>query len=400
MIDNHIEYTSQHKFYDCRNINPLPFDFYLPNYNICIEFDGKQHFIDSDRGSMFFNTNTIINDEIKNNYCFNNNIILIRIPYTKYNNIEKILYEKMSQYKKITQKDKNEKFIKKAREIFGYRYDYSKVDYADANTHVTIIYNSKEYRQSPTKHLQGKKIENTIKKISDSEFIEKSKLVWGKERFDYSKLEYLGTHDHIKLFDKVNNKWVEQTAKSHLKGHEVKKYTKDEYINMCNLIYDYKYNYDNIQYDSLISRIKILCPEHGEFELKSASHLLSYSHCPKCRDFNKEKEISAFLKKYNINFNRQHKFEGCRNVFQLPFDFYIPSMRICIEHDGQQHYQPMNFFGGQEAFEKLKINDKIKSDYCEDNYIDLIRIRYDDEDISKTLWDNLKFQIKRLKLNI
>ena len=395
LIDNHIEYTSQYKFYDCRNINPLPFDFYLPNYNICIEYDGKQHFVDNDRRSIFFSTDTIINDEIKNNYCLNNNIILIRIPYTKYNNIEKILYEKMNQYKKITQKDKNEKFIKKAREIFGYRYDYSKVDYVDANTHVTIIYSGKEYRQTPTKHLQGKKIENTIKKISDSEFIEKSKLIWGKERFDYSKLEYLGTHDHIRLFDNVKNKWISQTAKSHLSGYEVVKYDVSEYKSMCNLIYDYKYNYDNIKYESLISRIEIVCPEHGPFELKSSSHLLSFSSCPKCKDFIGEREIAKFLKKYHINYSRQHKFPNCRNIFELPFDFYIASAGMVIEFDGLQHFQPVEHFGGIQAYETLKINDKIKSDYCEENYINLIRIKYTEfESIEKILINNLRVFIK------
>ena len=71
-------------------------------------------------------------------------------------------------------------------------------------------------------------------------------------------------------------------------------------------------------------------------------------------------------------------------------------MRTCIEFDGKQHFQPMEFFGGMKAFESLKINDKIKSDYCEDNYIDLIRIRYDQiDDIHQILWDNLKNRIKK-----
>jgi hypothetical protein len=58
------------------------------------------------------------------------------------------------------------------------------------------------------------------------------------------------------------------------------------------------------------------------------------------------------------------------------FDFYLPKYRTVIEFDGKQHYEPMEYFGGIESYERLKINDKIKSDYCEENYIDLIRIRY------------------------
>lgn len=395
LIENSINYIKQHTFNDCRNKNVLPFDFFLTDYNICVEYDGKQHFVNNDRRSFYFKNDTKSNDIIKNNYCLNNNINLIRICYRDFNKIEKILYDKMKQYKKITQEEKNNKFISKAREIFGYRYDYSKINYIDAHTHVTIIYNKKEYKQTPIKHLKGKKVENTIKKITTEEFIEKSKSIWGPDRFDYSKCEYLGTNDNILIFDKNKNKWIKQAAKSHLKGFEVAKHSKFEFINMCELIYDYKYNYTHIEYNSLLSRIKIICTEHGEFELKSSSHLLGFSHCTHCKDFVGEKEISKFLNKNNINYDRQHKFIDCRNIHPLPFDFYIPSIRACVEFDGLQHFQPIDHFGGLPTYETLKINDKIKEDYCEENYINLIRIRYDQIDqITKILKENLSLILK------
>ena len=113
--------------------------------------------------------------------------------------------------------------------------------------------------------------------------------------------------------------------------------------------------------------------------------------CSNCNESKGEKEIAKFLDKYKIVYDRQKKFAGCRNIFELPFDFYIPSMRTCIEFDGKQHFEPMEFFGGIPAYETLKINDNIKTEYCEDNYINLIRIRYDQENIIwEILWDNLK----------
>jgi hypothetical protein len=57
--------------------------------------------------------------------------------------------------------------------------------------------------------------------------------------------------------------------------------------------------------------------------------------------------------------------------------FIYQSKRTCIEFDGKQHFQPIEHFGGLKAYESLKINDKIKENYCEDNYINLIRIKYD-----------------------
>lgn len=86
-----ISFSSQYIFKDCYNPKTgknLRFDFYLPDYNCCIEYDGKQHFEDT---SGWFNNYSFKElqkrDNIKNQYCENNHIKLIRIPYTDYNKI-------------------------------------------------------------------------------------------------------------------------------------------------------------------------------------------------------------------------------------------------------------------------------------------------------------------------
>ena len=87
-----IEYSYQHRFQDCKFSHLLSFDFYLSQYNMAIEFDGRQHFepIKCFGGENEFNK-TVIRDNIKNAYCFNNNIFLYRIPYTEIDNINIIL---------------------------------------------------------------------------------------------------------------------------------------------------------------------------------------------------------------------------------------------------------------------------------------------------------------------
>lgn len=88
--DNNIKFISQYKFKDCKNINKLAYDFYLTDYNICIEFDGRQHF---NAYSYFGGEDAFkqiqLRDKIKNEYCKLNNIRLIRISYKE--NIIKIL---------------------------------------------------------------------------------------------------------------------------------------------------------------------------------------------------------------------------------------------------------------------------------------------------------------------
>lgn len=89
---NNIEYYKQYKFKNCKFKRQLPFDFYLPNYNLLIEYDGKQHYIISSfYGGIDSFIDTKIRDTIKNLYCKDNNIKLLRIPYWEFNNIENIL---------------------------------------------------------------------------------------------------------------------------------------------------------------------------------------------------------------------------------------------------------------------------------------------------------------------
>ena len=44
MTNHNIEYIREYKFNDCKNKQPLPFDFYIPKYGILIEMQGEQHF--------------------------------------------------------------------------------------------------------------------------------------------------------------------------------------------------------------------------------------------------------------------------------------------------------------------------------------------------------------------
>lgn len=95
--ENKIYYIPQYKFDDCKDKNALPFDFYLPNENKIIEYDGAQHYTptswngmsksDADKCFAYVQNH----DKIKNQYCIDNNIKLLRVPYWNYNDIESIL---------------------------------------------------------------------------------------------------------------------------------------------------------------------------------------------------------------------------------------------------------------------------------------------------------------------
>lgn len=90
--ENNIKFKREHEFDDCRNKKPLPFDFYLINYNACVEFDGEHH----DRVLFHWGKQEQFElvqkrDGIKNDYCKKNNIPLLRIKYKHQDDIELIL---------------------------------------------------------------------------------------------------------------------------------------------------------------------------------------------------------------------------------------------------------------------------------------------------------------------
>lgn len=87
---NKIDYIQEYKFKDCVSPkgNSLKFDFYLPDYNIAIEYDGEQHFFPITFGGKESGEQRLKKsqeyDNIKDIYCKDNNIKLIRISYIKY----------------------------------------------------------------------------------------------------------------------------------------------------------------------------------------------------------------------------------------------------------------------------------------------------------------------------
>ena len=280
-------------------------------------------------------------------------------------------------------------FISKSIKVWGDKYDYSLVDYKGSGIKVKIIYDGIIYEQTPSAHLKKWSVE---KQMNKEAFLKKSKELWG-DKYDYSLVEYTTIVDKVKII--YNNNIYEQTPRQHLKcSPENTKYTigktKEQFIHESNIVHDFKYNYDRSNYIKSNSKLIITCPIHGDFKQRPADHINGVG-CPSCNDSKGEREIYQFLKQYNIRFYRQYKFSDCINKQPLPFDFYIESIRTCIEFDGIQHFQPIEYFGGLSKYESLKINDKIKNDYCEDNYIDLIRIRYDQID---RIFDILKESLK------
>lgn len=90
----------------------------------------------------------------------------------------------------------------------------------------------------------------------------------------------------------------------------------------------------------------------------------------------RELEIEKILDELEETYIREYRFFNCRNVYPLPFDFYLPNYKLCIEVQGEQHYKSIEYFGGEERLNIQRKNDLIKKDYCKNNNITLIEIPY------------------------
>jgi hypothetical protein len=141
-----------------------------------------------------------------------------------------------------------------------------------------------------------------------------------------------------------------------------------------------------------------ICPEcNHNYKANVCDRTAGGNSCPKCNDSKGERKIRNYLdeiKNVNqINYISQYKFDDCKNIKCLPFDFAIfkdeQLLAVC-EYQGEQHTRPIDLFGGLEGFNKTCYRDNIKREYCKFNNIHLIEIYYYDfNNIEKILEDEL-----------
>ena len=113
--------------------------------------------------------------------------------------------------------------------------------------------------------------------------------------------------------------------------------------------------------------------ECGHVYETSYSKIMEGSKCPNCVYSRGEKAVADVLDSLSIEYTREHSFEY---LGRKRFDFFIPSLNIAIEYDGEQHYKSIDAWGGEEYLEYVRQSDALKNDFCDYMGIDLLRIPY------------------------
>jgi len=91
--------------------------------------------------------------------------------------------------------------------------------------------------------------------------------------------------------------------------------------------------------------------------------------------------LDAFLSNYKVE--KEKMFPECKMINLLRFDRFISELNLCIEYDGEQHFRSSSFLGGNESLALIKKRDKIKTDFCKKNKINLLRIKYNQDPVEQ-----------------
>ena len=299
-------------------------------------------------------------------------------------------------------KKTTEEFVLDSKKIHGDKYDYSKVDYKGNKTNVCIICPVHgEFWQRPSHHLSGcgckscqyeKLHDEKFKTYDDFKSEASLKHNW---RYSYEDKndKYVNLRSLVNVFC-CKHGWFVQEANSHLQGHGCKKCHDDkmkkilssntkEFIEKAKIVHGDKYDYSKVEYSKSNVPVCIICSKHGEFWQSPNNHL-NGRNCPECSVSRMEEITEKFLKDRGIEFIRECSSKSLSFLKKYRLDFYIPVCNTAIECQGEQHYKPVNYFGGEDGFIYRCKCDSEKKKLCEENKVKIEYIRFD-EDIHKRL---------------
>ena len=236
-----------------------------------------------------------------------------------------------------------EEFVRLARAKHGTQYDYYKCEYENSYTKIVIICPEHgPFEQTPNAHLNGygcqkcgrKRISQSLKKTTDW-FVHRAKTVHG-HKYDYSLVDYKNTKTKVRIICPDHGEFI-QAPEIHLGGHGCSfcagliKNT-EIFIEDAKRVHGEKYDYSLVQYQGSASEVTILCKRHGKFEAKPTKHLQGVE-CPDC---------SAAAQRYKqLKFKNTEEYIGAaQKVHRDKYDYSKTMYRdmktkvriICPDH--------------------------------------------------------------------
>ena len=339
-------------------------------------FEEKGFILDTNE---YINKNTHMECHDKNGYKYYLTLDVVKDkrtkkfnPVTKYNkfsiyNIQKFIYDKGYKTKILTDKYNNETSLIKCKCECGNTFTTYWNHIRGANKFTCDNCGKKRGKEAITYNIEDvKKFCQEHNYILLEEYYNNASdlAIQDKDGYKYKTRYYniLNSKNKFNKFSKLNPFTVQNMLL---------------YIKLNNLPIDLVDKTDrtiNIHKDYL----DIYCVDCGKpFKATWGQITLEKRYrCKKCigRESNNEYYIRKYLEEKEIDFIQEKRFDDCRNIKPLPFDFYIPSKNTIIEIHGGQHYYENTLF--DQSLKERQLIDNIKREYCIKNNINYIAIPY------------------------
>lgn len=250
------------------------------------------------------------------------------------------------------QREDTETFVKKAIDRHGDAYDYSQVAYVSSLLPVKIRCKRHDliFEQTAASHIRGSGCSlcgdeaAALKRvISQSEFEERLRAL--NPPYDFSQAVYRNNHTKVKLICPKHGEFY-ATPVGILSANTGcancagnVPHTTESFIVKAREIHGDLYDYSKVNYVNSGTKVTIICRQHGEFKQRAAGHLRGYG-CTKCKASKGELLVSECLTGLNLTYVIEYKLPN----YRYKYDFYLPDHNVFIEFHGQQHYEYNSFF--------------------------------------------------------
>lgn len=255
------------------------------------------------------------------------------------------------------------------------------------------------FQQGQRCPICASKHRSKLRTMTNAEFVKRVESTWGN---DYTLLsEYVNSDTPIKVkHNKCGNIYMTRPA-DFIRGHGCLKCSYIERspkigVNRRTPLSDVKKSINDILGDQYVVLTKD-SDYKGNRQHISIKHLTcghvykarysdiqcGHTGCPYCNSSKGELIITKILNTLNINYEAQKTFGDLKDKSYLSYDFYIPDQNTLIEYQGLQHYQPVEYFGGENQFRLQQQHDKLKLEYAKINNYNLITVPYTEDTFSK-----------------
>lgn len=292
----------------------------------------------------------------------------------------------------MTKRKTDKEFKKEVYDLVGNEYTFLE-PYVNNSTKIKVEHNKcgNTYEVIPNAFLQGSRCpycydNGRAKRKTDEQF--------NKEVYDLVGNEYTFLESYVNARTKIKVKHSKCGDIYKVKPHDFLSGKRCPYCKGNAKKTDAQFKqevYDLVgseytvlgAYVNAYTKIRVKHNQCGHIYKVKPHHFLEGERCPYCNSPKGEVIITKILKSLNINYEYQKTFDGLRDSQSLSYDFFIPDQNILIEYQGMQHYQPVDYFGGEAKFEYQQKHDKMKADYAKDNGYNLIAVPYTEDTLSK-----------------